>query len=439
MGCWAAKYLAATNQFLFLTRLMKSLLILLSLLLHWSASASSTPTVQVQVRVVPTTGAFTCRYVFTLPPTDTTSVIQLNLSKQFRVERVQSGQGVAQVKKVYYPYFSDTLQQVVVHYPPAGRRRKQVTFTYSGTLNKARRTAQGLEFSAHSGWLPFRPLLEYELVDYALAVQVPPSYQVRSTSPATRARPGNYRFAGRTSAIELTAIIAPELQQVQTRGGRSGPAISVVKVGLALGPAEATILPKAKEVIAFYNRTMGRQDSITRFTVFLTGTKQNAFGLLDNATIITYPDFDVTEPEALLILAHEISHKWWGYGSVHTADEWLNEAFAKYSSLLYLQASGDTARYQTEMTKLIQATANAPAIIGFDPTKADHATYRRVIYDKGTGILAALKTRVGADRFYAILAKTAAEKVSTTAQFLAVVEQVSSADTRAWLTKELSR
>lgn len=394
---------------------------------------------QVHLRVVPTTGAFTCRYVFSLSPTDTTSVIQLNLSKQFRVERVQSGQGAAQLSKVYYPYFSDTLQQVTVYYPPAGRRSRQVALTYSGTLTKARTTAQGLEFSAHSGWLPFRPLLEYELVEYSLTVQVPPSYQVQSTSSASRARPGNYRFAGRTSAIELTAIIAPELQQVQTPKGRSGPVISVVKVGPALGPAEVTILPKAREIIAFYNRTIGRQDSINRFTIFLTGTKQNAFGLLDNATIITYQDFDVTEPEALLILAHEISHKWWGYGSVHTEDEWLNEAFAKYSSLLYLQASGDTVRYQTEMTKLVQVTADVPAIIGFDPTKADHATYRRVIYDKGTVILAALKTRVGNDKFYAILAKTAAQKVSTTAKFLAVVEQVSSSDTRVWLTKELSR
>jgi hypothetical protein len=355
------------------------------------------------------------------------------------VERVQSGQGMAQVRKVYYPYFSDTLQQVVVRYPSAGRRRKQVTLTYSGTLNKARTTAQGLEFSGHSGWLPFRPLLEYELVDYSLAVQVPPSYQVRSTSPATSARAGRYRFAGRTSAIELTAIIASELQQVQTPKERGGPVVSVVKVGPALGRAEATILPKAEEIIAFYNRTIGRQDSITHFTIFFTGTRQNAFGLLDNATVITYQDFDITEPVALLILAHEISHKWWGYGSVHTEAEWLNEAFAKYSSLLYLQASGDTVGYHTEMTKLVQATANAPAIIGFDPTKADHATYRRVIYDKGTVILAALKTRVGTDKFYALLAKTAAEKVSTTVQFLSIVEQMTSADTRIWLTQQLSR
>jgi hypothetical protein len=416
---------------------MKSLLVLLALLLGVSVNAWSVPIVQVQLRVEPATGAFTCRYVFTLPATDTAATIQLNLSKQLRVQRVQTGRGIAQTQKVYYPYLADTLQQVTVHYPRAGRQNRQVTLTYSGTLAKTRTTAQGLEFSGHSWWLPFRPLLEYEVVNYSLAVQVPPNYQVRSTSPAKRARPGNYLFAGHASAIELTAIIASELHQAQTP--TSGPTITVVKVGAPLGPQEATLLPKAKEIIAFYNRTLGRQDTISQFTVFLTGTKQDAFGLLDNATVITYSDFDVAHPTALLILAHEISHKWWGYGSVHNEDEWLNEAFAKYSSLLYLQASGDTARYQAEITKLVQSTANAPAIIGFDRKKADYATYRRVIYDKGTVILAALRARVGAEKFYAILAKTAGEKVSTTTGFLTLVEQVSDTDTRLWLSTMLSR
>jgi hypothetical protein len=416
---------------------MKSLFVLLGLWLSIAANAWGAPIVRVQLRVEPATGAFTCRYVFTLPATDTASAIRLNLSKQLRVQRVQTGRGVAQVQKMYYPYLADTLQQVTVHYPPASRQSRQVTLTYAGTLDKNRITAQGLEFSGHSWWLPFRPLLEYEVVDYSLAVQVPPNYQVRSTSPAKRAQSGNYLFAGRASAIELTAIIASELHQAQTPTG--GPAITVVKVGAPLGPQEATLLPKAQEIIAFYNRTIGRQDTISRFTVFLTGTKQDAFGLLDNATVITYPEFDVAHPSALLILAHEISHKWWGYGSVHTEEEWLNEAFAKYSSLLYLQASGDTARYQAEMTKLVQSTATAPAIIGFDRKKTDYATYRRVIYDKGTVVLAALRTRVGSEKFYAILAKTAADKVSTTTDFLAVVEQVSSLDTRLWLTTELSK
>ena len=416
---------------------MKFLLLLLSLALGYPPAAQATPLVRVQLRVEPSTRAFTCRYVFMLPATDTASVIQLNLNKRFRVESLHGGAGVVHLGRVYYPNFQDTLQQLTVHYPAPTGQARQVTFTYAGTLDASRVTAQVLEFSAHSGWLPFRPLREYELLDYTLAVRVPASYQVRSTTPPRRARAGHYQYQGRTSATELTAIIAPQFAQA---AALRGPAVTVVKAGAALTPLETTILPKAQDIIGFYNRTIGRQDSITRFTVLLTGTRQDAFGLLENATVITYsPDFDMTQRGDLLILAHEISHKWWGYGSVHDESDWLNEAFATYSSMLYLQASGDTAGYRQQYAKLAQTTAGTPPLIGFDRTKYEPGMYRRVIYNKGMTVLAALHHRVGTAQLYAILATAAARKVPTTTAFLDVVGQVAGAETRTWLRAELSR
>jgi aminopeptidase N len=173
--------------------------------------------------------------------------------------------------------------------------------------------------------------------------------------------------------------------------------------------------------------------------VLLTGTKQDAFALLDNATVITYgTDFDITQRIELLILAHEISHKWWGYGSVHDESDWLNEAFATYSSMLYLQARGDTAGYRQNYEKLAKTTANTPAIIGFDRTKYEPGMYRRIVYNKGMVVLAALHARVGTEQLYAILARTAAQRVSTTTGFLDVVGQVAGTDTRTWLLARLS-
>lgn len=413
---------------------MKFLVVLLGLVLGSSWAGHAVPRVQVQLTVEPATHTFTCRYTFALPAGDTTSVLRLNLNKDFRVQRVQSGRAPAQVRRLYYPFFVDTVQQVVVRYP-AGRGPRTLTLVYAGTLGKERATAQVLEFSGHTNWLPFRPMGEYELVDYTLEVRVPASHQVRSTTPPLGAQPGRFRFEGRTSAIELTAIIAPQFQQAVAL---AGAAVSVVKAGAALGPTEAAILPKAQDIVAFYNRTIGRQDSIRRFTVLLTGTKQDAFGLLDNATVITYPDFDLSQRDDLLVLAHEISHKWWGYGSVHNENDWLNEAFATYSSMLYLQARGDTAGYRQNYNKLAPTTANTPPIIGFDPTKYERSVYRRVVYNKGMVVLAALHHRVGTEQMYSILATTAARKVSTTTAFLDVVGQVAGAETRAWLLVRLS-
>ena len=410
---------------------LKSLFLLLWLLLSSQLVAQATPRVAIVLRADPATHSFTCRYTITVPAADTATVLCLNLLRNWHL---QPPVAPAQVGRVYSPYFGDTVQQVTVRYP--ARRVQRLTLTYSGTLDKNFATAHVLEFSGHTIWLPFRPGGEYEVVDYTLAVQVPPGYQVRSTTSPRRQRSGYYEFAGRASAIEPTALVARQFYELATS---TKPAIAVRKAGGPLLPADSALLGKTQDIIGFYNRTLGRQDPIAHFTVLLPGTDRDAFALLDNATVITYSDFDVSRRNEELILAHEISHRWWGYGSVHDENDWLNEAFATYASMLYLQAKGDTAGYRQNYTKLAPTTAGTPPIIGFDRTKYEPGMYRRVAYNKGMVVLAALHARVGTAQLYIILATTAARKVSTTTAFLDVVGQTAGAETCAWLRTELSR
>ena len=413
-----------------------SLLFLGGLLTASSLHGQAQPTVRIELQAAPATHSFTCRYTLRLPA-DTASTLVLHLSRQFRVEQVHAPGGVAQrVERIFYPYFADTVQRVTVRFAGPARKGRQLTLTYAGALPQRTFTDQAELYSGHSGWLPYRPYREYELVHYTLEVQVPPGYTVRSTSPARKQRRGSWTFAGTTSALEPTALIARQFAELAS----PRRVVTVIKAGAAPVAADSALLRKAEAVIGFYNRTIGRQDSIRQFRVLLPGTNANAnaFGLLDNATVITYARFDVQDRADLLILAHEISHKWWGYGSVHDENDWLNEAFATYSSLLYLQASGDSAGYQERLAQLTESAAGTPAIIGFNRYQHPPAMYRRVIYNKGTVVLAALHARLGTEKFVALLAAAAKRQVSTTEALLAVTEQVAGADTRAWLRARLS-
>lgn len=198
---------------------LKSLFLLLWLLPGSQLVAQATPRVAIVLRADPATHAFTCRYTITVPAADTAAVLRLNLLRQWHLQRPAAP---AQVGRVYSPYFGDTVQQVTVRYP--AHHVQQLTFTYSGTLDKYFATEHVLEFSGHTIWLPFRPDGEYEQVDYTLAVQVPAGYQVRSTTPARRQRTGYYEFAGQTSAIEPTALVARQFYELTTR---TKPAIAV--------------------------------------------------------------------------------------------------------------------------------------------------------------------------------------------------------------------
>ncbi|MDO7853212.1 M1 family aminopeptidase [Hymenobacter sp. CA1UV-4] len=410
-------------------------LLLLAGLLGLAVSAGAAPTVSVQMRVIPATHSFVCRYTMALAADDTATTLDLNLGRQLRIENLlSSGSKPPRATRVYYPYFGDTLQQVVARF---NGRARMVSVTYSGTLEGRLFNEQVMVFSGHSGWLPFRPYREYEAVNYVLEVQAPDGYQVESTSSAVEQRAGRWLFRGRAGAIEITALVARQFQQLASAGT---PGIRVVKAGPALARTDTVLLRKAERIIAYYNRSIGQQDPITQFTILLPGTNADAFGLLENATVITYTDFDVaTDREALLILAHEISHKWWGYGSVHNYNDWLNEAFATYSSLLFLREDGDEAGYRAELAKRVATVGDAPPIRGFDYQKYPRPVYRRVVYNKGTRVLAALHERLGTAPFVRLLATVAAGHVSNTDTLLEIVAQTSGPATRAWLLAELSR
>jgi hypothetical protein len=401
-----------------------------------SFTSLATPNqVHIAVRLEPATKQFWCRYTLTLPPGTAQSGVQLYLNKAFTILDLESKGAVKkQVDRSLYSLVQDTVQAIQLTYGP-GKQRRQVVVTYQGTLPPQYATSQVMELSGHSNWLPTRPFQEYELIDYVLEVQAPVTHTIVSTSPPTRHTMGHYTFRGRTSAIEPTAVAAEHMYQAST--GAQIP-VHVFKAAVPLQHADSLLLTETERVVAFYNGTIGQQDPLRRFSILLTGLDRDAFGLLDNATVITYPDYDIRKRTDRLTLAHEISHKWWAYGSFGDYNDWLNEAFATYSSFLYVRAAGDTAAYQQELAKRVASAAGAPAIVGFVRAAHSYPTYRRVIYDKGTVVLAALHTRLGDAPFLAILATTAARKTTTTQEFLTIVEQAAGLETRQWLEKLLS-
>ncbi|HEX8425058.1 M1 family aminopeptidase [Hymenobacter sp.] len=412
---------------------------LLLLLLGWGAIQSEAHNqVRVLLRVQPETKQFWCRYTLMLPADAAPSQLLLNLNKQYKILSIQSPRVKQQrIERYLYPVFQDTMQGINLGFAPQDRRAKEVTVTYEGALPAKFATDDVLELSGHTNWMPLLPYKEYEVVDYTLDVQAPDVYSVISTSPATKQRAGHYRFQGTTCAIELTALVAKQFYRLASASAM--PSVTIYKAGSPLLKLDSLLLGESERIIGFYNQSIGRQDAITRFSIFLPGTDRDAFAMLDNATVITYPDFDVRQLEYRVTLAHEVSHKWWGYGAYSDYNDWLNEAFATYSSCLYLRAAGDTASYRQLLNTKTKSATGAPAILGFDKTKYNYATYRRVIYDKGSVVLAALHQRVGDQKFFAILAATAAQKTATTDAFLDVVAQEAGEETRRWLRTKLTQ
>lgn len=407
---------------------------LLILLLSSSLFTYGRDRVAAELTIQPATKTFSARY--TLSTRVTGGQLLLNLRKPYHLAQVMGLRVKAFTSRLVYDAFTDdTLQQVTVTFRDQ-QPNQCVTLHYSGPIAPQFATDSMAEFTAHASWVPTIPNREYEVVQYRLTVQVPAEYQVVSTREGRTRAPGRHEFRGNTSTIEIGALAARRFTLL-TSGTTPGAAVKLYKANRPATATDSLLVKEAGTIIQYFNQIIGRQDPIRRFTFLLPGVDRAASGLLDNAAIIAYTTFNTHDPGDRLILAHEISHKWWGYGTWNTYDNWLNEAFATYSGLLYLRAAGDTASFRRELGKRQQSAATAPAIWGFEPRNHPYPVRRQVLYDKGTVLLYDLHQQLGDERFFRLLSATAAARVATTAAFLRVVERESSPAIREWVRARL--
>lgn len=120
-----------------------------------------------------------------------------------------------------------------------------------------------------------------------------------------------------------------------------------------------------------------------------------------------------------LLQAHETAHQWWG-GLVYSAsyrDDWMMEALANYSALLYLEKTKGPRETETLLEGYRQALlaksdngqtvdAAGPIVLGTRlESSIEPRAWRIITYGKGSWILQMLRQRMGDERFFALLAE----------------------------------
>lgn len=126
-------------------------------------------------------------------------------------------------------------------------------------------------------------------------------------------------------------------------------------------------------------------------------------------------------------IAHEIAHQWYGHSVSPAAltDNWLNEGFATYAELLWIEHS-DGAAAASEAAEALRAnigsTTRPPAIAETPLDVRDGTAYVR-----GGLTLHALRSELGDEDFFEVM-RTFSERyrygAASTADFIAVVEEI---------------
>ncbi|HZT30082.1 MAG TPA: M1 family aminopeptidase [Bryobacteraceae bacterium] len=141
-----------------------------------------------------------------------------------------------------------------------------------------------------------------------------------------------------------------------------------------------------------------------------------------------------------ILQAHETAHQWWG--NLITAegyhDEWLMEALADYSALLYLEKRKGPRALEAVLEEYKQTLlskgesgrpldAAGPIVLGLRlQNSQEPRAWRAITYGKGSWIMHMLRRRMGDQRFQSLLAELCrryARKSISTAQFRQVAAE----------------
>ncbi|HEY4364028.1 MAG TPA: M1 family aminopeptidase [Bryobacteraceae bacterium] len=116
--------------------------------------------------------------------------------------------------------------------------------------------------------------------------------------------------------------------------------------------------------------------------------------------------------------AHEVAHQWWGDLVIPAGyqDEWLSEALASYSALMYLEkkkgpkALEDVLEdYRDTLLRKnddgVTAESAGPITLGFRLESGSEEAFRDIVYYKGAWVFHMLRRRMGDERFLKMLAE----------------------------------
>jgi hypothetical protein len=135
-------------------------------------------------------------------------------------------------------------------------------------------------------------------------------------------------------------------------------------------------------------------------------------------------------------LAHELAHLWWINAPLTNWEDWLNESFAEYSSLLAGREVFGQEWFEERVEKYNALVNTLPPIWEID-RQADEAF--DVLYKKGPALIAKWHALVGETEFINFMKRMHEEKIASTAHYLELVRHYLGDEVRAVIEADLKR
>lgn len=392
------------------------------------AESAEVPVYEGRVAIDPTSRQLSAHWsIGFVADSSTTDSVQLFLNAALTVSRV-SGHNVAS----YDVRPRDDRQAITVRFKPrlAPGRAGEIELEYGGVpvfdSDSINRIAPAwVELGLDSHWLPV--FADYDKrISGHVRIALPPGWNGVASGKVTRDRNVLVLETG-IPQLDIAFAASPVFR-------RADAANSSVYWVRADTSTVTRVLDVAESCRRYLNGRYGSSDSLPAVRLVLAPRTGPAYA---RRNYIVLTDAASAPPAVLSgYICHEFSHFWSIAANSSGPENWLNEGMAEYVSSRYVRATFGKAAYDSIVARWRSMSAGQPPIWTPQSTRRPSAM---VAYRKAPFLLSRLEERIGRDKMDEFLRRYMVQRIRTTPQLLAALQDVAGSDAASWFREELAR
>ena len=126
-------------------------------------------------------------------------------------------------------------------------------------------------------------------------------------------------------------------------------------------------------------------------------------------------------------ISHEVAHFWWNKASDGTWEDWLNEGFAEFSTLLFIQKLISDSTYLDEVKNYNEMSKKVAPVWEMD---RNGNSASMILYRKAPVALVNFRNTIGDEAFFNLLKSIHQNKINNTAALLKLIEKIISSEAK---------
>ncbi len=360
----------------------------------------------------------------TLPQDDT---IKLFIHQSANIARISSNSNTIEYKEL-----SEQFQEEdkAIEISPEDIRNKKLTIAYSHSLDRIENenfqfNENWHELNLYTAWFPLN--MEYGRFEYSISAQIPENYKLVSSGTVSNNR-GFWQINQKSPSFDIPIIISPQFKSISV----AQESIKIHHIDLN-SETEKAIENATNSHYDFLNKTLGKS-STTNLTLAVNQfNRPMSYARKGFISLTVRNSFSIKDEQ---ILAHEIGHLWWNKVSVSNWEDWLNEGFAEYSSILILRNTYGDENFDKNIRTLEHRIKDLPSLYKL---KKENTKNQSSITYKGAYLLYLLETKIGREKFSTFLRIVHQKNIKKTSDFLMLVKDELGEDVEKFLNEQMNK